>query len=1235
MNSQKFACEKTMKCLVLRLLILLILTLVARPGMADCAPPLTGAPCAQGGLASMATTEPTLNLGAGNPVNIATGNKYQHDVDLPANRHAPGLELIRHYNAFNTSPSAYGTGWTLSYDTRLYRVGHRWQIVQADGRRVTFPDTDRGPGGTHQNRHGRLDHVDGHHNWFWPNGTILRFNHQGFLVSLRWPNGESVYLQRNTSDGPRHGTLEQVSNDRGQTLTFHYRVDAGRARLDSVQTPAGHFHYQHDKHDRLIHVQRPDAMRRYYLYESQWQSGHKHALTGIEISTSQGQRERLNSWIYDASGRVITATGGEPDSTRHLITLDYQRAPSKTQPGLTLIHNATQQATQFHIGRRNDRYVLIGVEGAGCPGCAAPGTQARYDSSGRLTFINGTQLERNHQGVIHTLRPAHAGWPDLVLGYNPQGRRDYWHTTATGLERMQFNSQGLPVRRLFANGDSMDITYDLQHRPVRITEQHQQKTATTQLVWRGNWLTGIQHPNESETREHDAHGRITSRDITRTAAAHKRIIRYREHFAYDTRHRLTQHMLPEGGSLRYEWGRDAQLRTIYWHDPQGERHTILSTQSAKAGYRYGNGLHLDTAADSHHQIRRLRVRDGTNTLLSQHLSYDSEQRLDTEVVHQPTSTDARAYTANRYAYDASNRLIGVRNAGTTWLAWQADGRAAAQHREGMTHKPTIQADASGLARHAHDYQLEYGANRRLISVSHNDQPLAHYQHNAFGYQIARTRSNGDHTDLYYLNNQLVAESARASTGKTPRHTAGGPAITRRYVYAHHVPVAIIDYTDDMPHGQLYAVHADLQGAPRMVTDQSKRIRWQASYTPLGHAINIRGDLHLDLRLPGQVHDPDTGWHDNLLRTYLPTWGHYLEPDPLGPVPGNQAYGYAAQQPRRYSDPTGLLLFAFDGTRHSSDTQSNVWKMSQYYLDGPVHYHSGPGNTMYIDWDALTAHQAQQIIDTQWKWLLLELSRSDPADTTPIDILGFSRGAALARHFGNLIQQHVDQGLFQFNDSFYGSVSACVDLRFMGLFDTVAQFGVGGSQNHQYDLNIAQAWDWVAHAVALHEHRWLFPLLSAADTDSDNVVEAPFIGAHSDIGGGVMPDQTGLAGSRGDLSDVTLNWMIWQARAASVRFDNLADADQVVTDPIVHDARSSVLRQIQNGDRSIQSSSGRAWLNYQDDHPHLGRDRRTQTEPLIQRATNWRKEAGIEVGQVDMDGYARWLHDELGWEAAPV
>src|SRR3546814_9446333 len=72
---------------------------------------------------------------------------------------------------------------------------------------------------------------------------------------------------------------------------------------------------------------------------------------------------------------------------------------------------------------------------------------------------------------------------------------------------------------------------------------------------------------------------------------------------------------------------------------------------------------------------------------------------------------------------------------------------------------------------------------------------------------------------------------------------------------------------------------------------------------------------------------------------------------------------------------------------------------------------------------------------------------------------------------------------------------------MGLFDTVAQFGLLGAQNANYELTIAAAWEWVAHAVALHERRWLFPLTST-DNGGGNIIEAPFIGAHADIGGGI-------------------------------------------------------------------------------------------------------------------------------------
>src|SRR5690606_10376425 len=193
----------------------------------------------------------------------------------------------------------------------------------------------------------------------------------------------------------------------------------------------------------------------------------------------------------------------------------------------------------------------------------------------------------------------------------------------------------------------------------------------------------------------------------------------------------------------------------------------------------------------------------------------------------------------------------------------------------------------------------------------------------------------------------------------------------------------------------------------------------------------------------------------------------------------------------------------------------------------------------------------------------------------------------------------------YRDASRPAVSACIDLRFMGLFDTVAEFGIAGSLNANYDLTIAPAWAWVAHAVALHERRWLFPLTIASDTEGYNIVEAPFIGAHADIGGGATRTDDGQSSVRGDLADVTLNWMLWQARAASLRFGTLAEGDREITNPILHDGRSSIARSLQNGDRRLNQADGSLLLDYQDDHDGLGRAQRAATEPMIARPENWR------------------------------
>lgn len=1239
-----------------------------------CGPSPLGEPCALGGVAVAGHTEPGLNLGAGNPIHLATGNKHQMEIDLPAHPLMPGLEIVRHYNAMDRRKSVLGAGWALSYDTRLFKVGNAWQIVQADGSRIHYASQGASP---LSNTHGSLVPDGRDWVWTWPTGRRLRFNAKGHLLEIRARDATVITLKRSQQDGPLANTLQAVEHSGGERLTFGYRIQDGQAMLDHITSRMGRFDYQYDdggtpgtsRYPRLVGMTRPDGMHKTYLYEADRQSGNLQALTGITLANSQQTGTlRLNTWAYDSQGRAILSLSGGPDSSAGKVQLDYRRPPRADQPGLTVVTNAQQQETHFSIAVRGGRYVLTRVSGAGCPACAAPGTEALYDEQGRLLAINGTHITRGAGGHITALSPHAPGWPGLTLHYQSSGRRQAWQATLTGTEHLQYNSRHLPAQRRFQNGDTVSYAYDAQGRAVAVVEARQGATLETRLGWRGSLLTRITHPHEIETRRYNAHQRLSHREIHRPSTRPGLSLRYRESFEYDDGHRLRRHHLPEGGSLSYRWSASGRLAAIHWHDRQGKAHVVIDSAPDQAGYRYGNGLWLHSALNARGQASQLILHDGRRPVWTLDHHYDDHGRLQQESHHVP----GRQYTETwRYAYDDRDRLIGAeadrpqgggriapdaaaltdtaggQHQDAYWYAWHEDGSLAARRHNGITHIPTVERDASGLPTALGGYRLDYGPARRLSAVWHRPaeanataaQPIARYVHNAFGHRIAKD-TPGLRRDYFYLDNQLVAERDHpvAGRGDTPANADAPLRLSRRYIRAGQVVVGLIIYAESghTADGQLYAVHTDMVGAPRLVTDATQAIRWLAAYDPGGRATRTAGDLTLDLRLPGQVFDAETGWHDNLLRTYLPGWSQYLEPDPLGPVPGSQALGYAAQQPRRHVDPLGLLLFAFDGTRHSAQTRSNVWKMSQAYRDGPVFYHSGPGNSHYVDWDAITAGQASQIIENQWQSLLNVLSHEgNLVDHLPIDIIGFSRGAALARHFGNLIHQHMQGKLFSFRDRLRGDINACVDLRFMGLFDTVAQFGIAGSHNKDYDLSIASAWDWVAHAVALHERRWAFPLSSAGDAARHNVIEAPFIGAHADIGGGSLPAPGESAPRAGDLADVALNWMLWQARAASLRFDPTDLADREITDPVLHDERPTVSRSVQDGDRSVRGADDALTHYYQDDHPSLGRSRRLTAEAVIDRRKDWRRYAGSEVGTVDMNGYARWLHDELGWQPLPA
>ena len=137
----------------------------------------------------------------------------------------------------------------------------------------------------------------------------------------------------------------------------------------------------------------------------------------------------------------------------------------------------------------------------------------------------------------------------------------------------------------------------------------------------------------------------------------------------------------------------------------------------------------------------------------------------------------------------------------------------------------------------------------------------------------------------------------------------------------------------------------------------------------------------------------------------------------------------------------------------------------------------------------------------------------------IDIVGFSRGAALAISFANEIGEHLPR----------------LPIRFIGVWDIVGQFGAPGEHiNAGHNLHFPGNVEHCFHAMALDESRLLFPLtrLGKGRNTSAKLQEVWFRGVHSDIGGG--------NGNRG-LNWIALNWMYEAALRCGLPMDRAAIA----------------------------------------------------------------------------------------------
>lgn len=378
-------------------------------GGGQCTPNPGGPTCTGSGdpPAMMPTSAP--NSGAGNPLNVITGNKHQREQDMPALPGVLGLEIVRIYNSSGAGPgwpnNIMGRGWKLSYETHLYATSVNLQVLQADGTRLIFQrdEKNRNQCASDDPSQGLIEiqrtAAGSTYVWTWVDGRRLSFDERGRLTQIQAPTGEFLVLQHDPN-----GWLMMVTDPQGRSLRINYQ-DPGKGDryrgIASIDSPAGRFTYEYGSPlpkgaepdpkvpviANLVKASGTGATRHYHYEDAR----HHSHLTGISVSGTGGDgkpsSQRLVSWAYDDKGRAIRSVKGEPASNVEEVNLEFLDPANSRDHWRTVLTNSLGQKTTYVRGTVGGQFRVMEVRGPGCSSCGESDMRYGYDELGRVNIV--------------------------------------------------------------------------------------------------------------------------------------------------------------------------------------------------------------------------------------------------------------------------------------------------------------------------------------------------------------------------------------------------------------------------------------------------------------------------------------------------------------------------------------------------------------------------------------------------------------------------------------------------------------------------------------------------------------------------------------------------------------------------------------------------------------------------------------------------------------------------------
>ena len=342
----------------------------------------------------------------GNPINVAVGNKFQHEIDYVAG----DLELDRYYNSDSGAQVAsLGAGWRTSYDQSLiFFSSTSISAVRPDGGQLSFTlsngswVSDSDVPDTLTQTEDAQGNLTGYQLFVGDTRQYETYSAAGNLLSI---SDESHVLQTRTyvtlSTATPISVLSTVTDAEGRTLTFNY--DPSSFQLKSVTLPDGsaiRYTYtsvssQAAQGYQLISVTWPDGSARSYVYDEQGLSastvGNK--LTGVIDESGT----RYATYTYQSDGRAIsTQHAGGVDL--HSVSYASDNSGTQITYPLGLQANATYA---FH-----QSVASIGTTSTNCGvGCSQNFKARTWDSNGypaSVTDFNGniTKTTYDVNGLI-------------------------------------------------------------------------------------------------------------------------------------------------------------------------------------------------------------------------------------------------------------------------------------------------------------------------------------------------------------------------------------------------------------------------------------------------------------------------------------------------------------------------------------------------------------------------------------------------------------------------------------------------------------------------------------------------------------------------------------------------------------------------------------------------------------------------------------------------------------------